>query len=92
MIESYIWVSMTDKQLNALKKMTSSSMFRGTTWWACDLDIGKVRVNRLSNDSYELEYPTHYVTLRRGKRVTGYDLNYLRVLYNEWNTYIENRE
>jgi hypothetical protein len=92
MIESYIWVSMTDKQLNALKKMTSSSMFRRTTWWACDLDIGRVRVNRLSNDSYELEYPTHYVTLRRGKRVTGYDLNYLRVLYNEWNTYIENRE
>jgi len=83
---------MTDKQLNALKKMTSSSMFKGVTWWACDLDIGRVRVNRLTNESYELEYPTHYVTLKKDKSVSGTDLHYLRILYNEWSSYIERRD
>ena len=81
-----------DKQLNALKKMTSSSIFKGTTWWACDLDIGRVRVNRLSEESYELEYPTHYVTLKEGKSISGTDLHYLHILYNEWSSYIKRRD
>lgn len=85
-------MTMNDRQWKSLKKMTSSSMFKGTTWWACDLNIGRVRVNRLSDETYELEYPTHYVTLKRGKSVSDTDLNYLRVLYNQWSSYIERRD
>lgn len=81
-----------DNQWEALKKMTSSSMFRGTTWWACDLSIGRVRVNRLSDESYELEYPTHYVTLKKDKSVSSTDLNYLRILYTQWSNYIKRRD
>ena len=83
---------MTDTQWEALKKMTSTSMFKGCTWWACDLDIGRVRVNRLSDESYELEYPTHYVTLKKGKSVSSTDLSFLRILYKEWSNYIKRRD
>lgn len=81
-----------DTQWEALKKMTSSSIFQGVTWWACDLEIGRVRVNRVSNESYELEYPTHYVTLKKDKSVSGTDLHYLRILYNEWSSYMKRRD
>ena len=82
----------TDTQWEALKKMTSTSMFDGCTWWACDLDIGRVRVNRLSDESYELEYPTHYVTLKKHVPPNGTDLYYLRILYNGWSSYIKGRD
>lgn len=81
----------TDKQWEALKKMTSSSMFKGTTWWACDLSIGRVKLNRVL-EHYELEYPTHIVTLKKHVPPNGTDLHYLRYMYNEWSSYIKGRD
>ena len=92
---------MTDKQWEALKKMTSSSMFKGTTWWACDLDIGRVKVNRVGGDPellrdseyyYELEYPNHSVNLFKDTPIDNYDAHYLRTLYDEWSSYIKRRD
>lgn len=82
----------TDTQWEALKKMTSSSMFKGTTWWACDLSIGRVKLDRLSDGSYQLEYPTHYVTLKKDVPPNSIDLSYLRYMYNEWSSYIKGRD
>lgn len=81
---------MTDTQWTALKKMTSSSIFKGTTWWACDLEIGRVKVNRLDGH-YELEYPNHSVTLYKDTYIDSYDTHYLRTLYDEWSNYIKRR-
>ena len=82
---------MTDKQWEALKKMTSSSIFKGTTWWACDLEIGRVKINRL-DDHYELEYPSYSVILRKDNPIDGMDSHYLRTLYNEWSSYMKRRD
>ena len=82
---------MTDKQWEALKKMTSSSIFKGTTWWACDLEIGRVKVNRYDG-YYELVYPSHSVYLRKDTSPTTKDLVYLRVLYKEWSEYMKRRD
>ena len=82
---------MTDTQWEALKKMTSSSIFKGTTWWACDLYIGRVKINRL-DDHYELEYPNHSVTLYKDTSIDGYDSHYLRTLYSEWSEYMKRRD
>ena len=82
---------MTDKQWEALKKMTSSSMFKGTTWWACDLEIGRVKVNRL-DDHYELECPSYSVNLYKDVPPTTKDLVYLRILYKEWSEYMKRRD
>ena len=82
---------MTDKQWEALKKMTSSSIFKGTTWWACDLEIGRVKINRL-DDHYELEYPSYSVNLYKDVLPTTKDLVYLRVLYKEWSEYMKRRD
>ena len=86
---------MTDKQWEALKKMTSSSMFKGTTWWACDLEIGRVKLNRVDVDYecyYELEYPSYSVNLYKDVLPTTKDLVYLRVLYKEWSEYMKRRD
>ena len=86
---------MTDKQWEALKKMTSSSMFKGTTWWACDLEIGRVKINRVDVDYecyYELEYPSYSVNLYKDVLPTTKDLVYLRVLYKEWSEYMKRRD
>ena len=80
-----------DKQWEALKKMTSSSIFKGTTWWACDLEIGRVKINRL-DDHYELEYPSYSVNLYKDVLPTTKDLVYLRVLYKEWSEYMKRRD
>ena len=82
---------MTDKQWEALKKMTSSSIFKGTTWWACDLEIGRVKINRL-DDHYELEYPSYSVKLYKDVLPTTKDLVYLRVLYKKWSEYMKRRD
>ena len=86
---------MTDKQWEALKKMTSSSIFKGTTWWACDLEIGRVKINRVDVDYecyYELEYPSYSVNLYKDVLPTTKDLVYLRVLYKEWSEYMKRRD
>ena len=86
---------MTDKQWEALKKMTSSSMFKGTTWWACDLEIGRVKINRVDVDYecyYELEYPSYSVNLYKDVLPTTKDLVYLRVLYKKWSEYMKRRD
>lgn len=82
---------MTDKQWEALKKMTSSSIFKGTTWWACDLEIGRVKINRL-DDHYELEYPSYSVKLYKDVLPTTKDIVYLRVLYKKWSEYMKRRD
>ena len=82
---------MTDKQWEALKKMTSSSIFKGTTWWACDLEIGRVKIDRL-DDHYELVYPSYSVILRKDNPIDGMDSHYLRTLYNEWSSYMKKRD
>ena len=82
---------MTDKQWEALKKMTSSSIFKGTTWWACDLEIGRVKIDRL-DDHYELVYPSYSVILRKDNPIDGMDSHYLRTLYNEWSSYMKRRD
>ena len=86
---------MTDKQWEALKKMTSSSIFKGTTWWACDLEIGRVKINRVDVDYecyYELEYPSYSVNLYKDVLPTTKDLVYLRVLYKKWSEYMKRRD
>ena len=82
---------MTDTQWEALKKMTSSSIFKGTTWWACDLEIGRVKIDRL-DDHYELVYPSYSVILRKDNPIDGMDSHYLRTLYNEWSSYMKRRD
>ena len=81
----------TDQQWEALQKMTSSSIFKGTTWWAYDFEIGRVKLNRVS-EHYELEYPTHIVTLKRNVPPNKKDLRYLRMLYGRWSEYIKSRD
>ena len=82
---------MTDRQWKTLKEMTSSSIFKGTTWWACDLEIGRVTVNRL-DDHYELSYPSYSVNLYKDEPINPFDLTYLRTLYNEWSSYMKRRD
>ena len=82
---------MTDRQWETLKEMTSSSIFKGTTWWACDLEIGRIKVNRL-DDHYELEYPSYSVNLYKDDPINPFDLTYLRTLYNEWSSYMKRRD
>ena len=82
---------MTDRQWETLKEMTSSSIFKGTTWWACDLEIGRVTVNRL-DDCYELSYPSYSVNLYKDDPINPFDLTYLRTLYNEWSSYMKRRD
>ena len=82
---------MTDRQWETLKKMTSSSIFKGTTWWACDLDIGRVKIYRLDG-YYQLVYPSYSVNLYKDDPINPFDLTYLRTLYNEWSSYMKRRD
>jgi len=52
-------------------------------FFSSTLSIGEVTIRRVINH-YQLEYPTHYVTLKKDKSVNGTDSAYLRYLYNEW--------
>jgi len=72
---------MTDKQWNALERMTGSKW--NNNFFSSTLSIGEVTIRRVINH-YQLEYPTHYVTLKKDKSVNGTDSAYLRYLYNEW--------
>ena len=78
---------MNDKQWNALERMTWSKY--KNNFFSSLLSIGEVTIRKVSND-YVLEYPTHYVTLKKGKSVNSTDLHYLRYLYNEWLLCTEN--
>jgi len=69
---------MTDKQWNALDTMTGHNGKFSTL-----VSIGKITIRKVLAH-YELEYPTHYVTLKKDKSVNSTDLHYLRYLYNEW--------
>lgn len=78
---------MTDSQWNALERMTRSKW--NNNFFSLLLSIGEVTIRKVSND-YVLEYPTHYVTLKKDKSVNSTDLHYLRTLYNEWLLSTEN--
>jgi hypothetical protein len=69
---------MTDEQWNGLERMV-----KDTPWFSALLSIGEVKLVK-KDDRFELEYPTHYVTLKKDKRVNGTDLLYLRFLYNAY--------
>ena len=72
---------MTDNQWNALERMTRSKY--NNNFFASTLSVGEVTIRKISKH-YVLEYPTHYVTLKKDKSVNSTDLHYLRYLYNEY--------
>jgi hypothetical protein len=72
---------MTDKQWNALNKMTESNY--GHNFFSSTLSLGEVTIRKVL-DHYELEYPSHSVSLYKDGDINGTDLHYLRYLYNEW--------
>lgn len=68
----------TDKQWEALRRMVG---LRGT--FNVSMSIGVVRLSRVSSH-YELEYPTHIVTLKKDVPPNSTDLSYLYYMYNEY--------
>jgi hypothetical protein len=78
---------MTDKQWDALERMTRSKY--NNNFFSATLSVGEVTLTKIktrvkSFPIYRLEYPTHSVTLKKDKSVNGTDLHYLRTLYNEY--------
>jgi len=76
-----------DKQWNALERMTESKY--NNNFFSSTLSVGMVTLREVLN-GFELEYPTHSVTLKKDKSVSSTDLHYLRYLYNEWLLCTEN--
>ena len=72
---------MTDKQWDALERMTWSKY--NNNFFSSTLSVGEVTIRKVL-EHYMLEYPTHSVTLKKDKSVSGTDLHYLRYLYNEY--------
>ena len=72
---------MTDKQWNALNKMTESKW--NNNFFSAILSLGEVTIRKVL-DHYELEYPSHSVSLYKDRDINGTDLHYLRYLYNEY--------
>lgn len=72
---------MTDTQWNALERMTRSKY--NNNFFSSLLSVGEVTIRKIS-EHYVLEYPTHYVTLKKDKSVNSTDLHYLHYLYNEY--------
>jgi hypothetical protein len=72
---------MTDSQWEALERMTRSKY--NNNFFSSTLSVGEVTIRKVLAH-YELEYPTHSVTLKKDKSVNGTDLHYLRYLYNEY--------
>ena len=72
---------MTDNQWNALERMTRSKY--NNFFFSSTLSVGEVTIRKVLAH-YELEYPTHSVTLKKDKSVNSTDLHYLRYLYNEY--------
>jgi len=68
----------TDKQWEALRRMVGLNGSLDVS-----LSIGKVRLSKVSSH-YELEYPTHIVTLKKDVPPSNTDLTYLRYMYNEY--------
>lgn len=67
----------TDKQWDALLLMTGDS---GS--FSVSMSIGDVHLNRMSGVTrYELEYPTHIVSLRRHVPPNDKELDTLRYMY-----------
>jgi hypothetical protein len=72
---------MTDKQWNALKKMTSSKY--NNNFFSALLSIGEVTL-RERLDGFDLEYPSYSVSLYKDEPISSIDKEYLRYLYNEY--------
>lgn len=72
---------MTDKQWNALERMTDSKW--NNPFFSSTLSIGEVTIRRVL-DHYELEYPSYSVSLYKDRDIHGTDLLYLHYLYNEY--------
>ena len=67
----------TDRQWDALLQMTGH-----TRSFVVSMSIGDVYLNRMTGVShYVLEYPTHYVTLKRGVPPNSKELDTLRYMY-----------
>lgn len=70
----------TDRQWDALFRMTGHNRS-----FVVSMGIGDVYLNRMSGVThYELEYPTHSVTLKKDVPPNSKDLTYLRYMYNEY--------
>ena len=72
---------MTDKQWDALKRMTSSKY--NNNFFSSTLALGEVTL-RETDMGFELEYPSNSVPLYRDTDISHYDKCYLRYLYNEY--------
>ena len=68
----------TDRQWEALRRMVGLSGTLGVS-----MSIGMVRLTKVL-EHYELEYPTHIVTLKKNVPPSSTDLTYLRYMYNEY--------
>ena len=67
----------TDRQWDALLQMTGH-----TRSFVVSMSIGDVYLTRMSGIvHYRLEYPTHYVTLKRGVPPNDKELDTLRYMY-----------
>ena len=72
---------MTDKQWNALKRMTWSKY--NNNFFSSLLSIGEVTLREV-DDRFELEYPSYSVSLYKDKDISSHDKWYLHYLYNEY--------
>jgi len=78
MIESYIWVSMTDKQWSALIRMVGCSY---TDRFSVEASLGKITLIK-KDDGFDLEYPSHSISLYRDVDIPSTDGYYLHYMYN----------
>ena len=78
MIESYIWVYMNDSQWSALIRVTEVDGM-----YSVEASLGKITLLK-KDDGFDLEYPSHSVSLYRDSSIPSTDRYYLHYMYNEW--------
>ena len=71
MIESYIWVYMNDSQWSALIRVTE-----GHGMYSVEASLGKITLLK-KDDGFDLEYPSHSVSLYRDSSIPSTDRYYL---------------
>ena len=77
MIESYIWVCMTDNQWSALIRMTRCGYGDRRS---VEASLGEITLIK-KDDGFDLVYPSHSVSLYRDADIPSTDGYYLRYMY-----------
>ena len=72
---------MTERQWNALEKMTESKY--NNNFFSALLGVGEVTLKK-RNFGFELVYPSYSVDLYKNEPIPSLDIHYLHYLYNEW--------